>query len=434
MTPGATSEPRPGGTPASSPVTSRDDVAEHVQSQLVLGAPGTIGAELEWFAFDAQTPGVRPSLQRVHAALEALSLPGGASLSTEPGGQVELSSLPHRGPQPAVTALAQDLTAVREALLADGIVLYGGGTDPSRPAKRLLDTSRYACMDAYFAAAGGEAAEAGLSMMCSTAAVQVSIDAGLPGTGLQSVTERWQRAHAIGPALVAAFACSPVLSGHRTGWASTRQLIWERTDPSRTRAPRPHLGPVEAVTELAWDARLLLLHEADGTCVPAPPITFAEWVEGALDAPPTVADLTYHLSTLFPPVRARGWYEVRYIDGLPDPLWQVAVAVVAALLDDDTAAEAARVACEPVEQHWAQAARHGMADPELARAAQACLTAAAEALPRLGAPALAGPVEEFLDRYTARGLSPAAAVPAGEALTGEALTGEASAQRVGMIA
>jgi len=97
---------------------------------------------------------------------------------------------------------------------------------------------------------------------------------------------------------------------------------------------------------------------------------------------------------------------VRYLDGLPDPLWQVAVGVVAALLDDDRAADAAREACEPVEGRWTDAARVGLDDPALARAARRCVRAAAAALPRLGAPRLARAVADYDERFTAQGRCP----------------------------
>lgn len=391
----------------STEIRTADDVAAYVAATLRLGEPGTIGAELEWFTHDASDPLVRPSVQRVTAALHGLELPGRSLLSTEPGGQLELSSVPFPGPQPAVDALRRDLEAVRQALAATGVMLRGGGTDPVRPAERLVSSPRYDCMDAFFRADGRVAGSAGRAMMCSTAAVQVSVDAGRPGAGVQSATARWQRAHAVGPALVAAFACSPLLAGRRTGWRSTRQEIWARIDSSRTSPPRPHLGPVEALTESAMGARLLTVRDDRGVCRPAPPVTFGEWVGGALGGQPRVDDLAYHLTTLFPPVRARGWFEVRYLDGLPDPWWQVAVAVVAALLDDDRAADAARAACEPVEGRWAAAARFAMRDPELARAARGCLAAAADALPRLGAPALADRVQAYAEVFTSRGRCPA---------------------------
>jgi glutamate--cysteine ligase len=413
-------------TAAPARVTGPDDVARHVGAQLRLGDPRSVGAELELFAVDRVAPGVRPAFARVERALAGVApLPGGSVLSREPGGQVELSSLPLDGPAAATAALAADLTAVQAALLADGVCLSSLGADPERPPVRQLDSSRYAVMEAHFDALGARAGAAGRSMMCSSAAVQVSVDAGRPGGGVQSAGERWRRAHAVGPALVAAFACSPLLRGRPTGWRSSRQRSWACLDPTRTAAPDPRSGPVEALTHLALQARLLTVRDADGVCRPAPcGTTFGDWVGSA--TPPTVADLDYHLTTLFPPVRARAWFEVRYLDAVPDPLWQVALAVVAALLDDDRAADAARDACAPVEGRWRDAARLATGDRELARAAAGCLLAAADALPRLGAPALVPAVQTYAERYALRGRCPAddlldahaAGVPATDLLLG----------------
>lgn len=391
-------------TGAAPRLRSPDDVARHVEATIRYGTPGTIGAELEWLVADRDDPLVRPALARVAAALPA-RLAGGSLLTTEPGGQVELSSAALPGPASAVAALQADVDAVREALAADGLTMTGLGADPLRPPLRLVHSPRYDVMAQYFGERGDVSAAAGEAMMCSSAAVQVSVDAGLPGVGSQSVGERWRRAHALGPALVAAFACSPLLRGAVTGWASTRQRFWADLDPSRTSPPAPGAEPVEAVTAMALAAPLLTVRDTDGTCRAAPSgVGFGQWLaEGA----PTIADLDYHLSTLFPPVRLRGWLEVRYLDMLPDPLWRVAVAVVAALLDDDRAADAAREACAPVEGRWRDAARLATADPALAAAAQGCLSAAADALPRLGAAGLAAETVCYIERFTARSRCPA---------------------------
>jgi len=385
-------------------VHSGADVEAHVEAALRLGRPGTVGAELEQFVVDRREPGVRPPLERVERALAGLDLPGRSAISTEPGGQVELSSVPCRGAAAAVDALSRDLAAVRDRLAGEDVLLVGLGADPERPPVRQLDTPRYQVMETFFERDG----DAGRLMMCSTAAVQVSLDAGVAGDGVQSALQRWQRAHAVGPALVAAFACSPLLAGRPTGWSSSRQEVWSRVDPSRTCAPDPALGPVQALTRLALTARLMTVRDAEGVCRPAPPgLTFGDWVAGCGPTAPTVADLDYHLTTLFPPVRARGWFELRYLDALPADLWQVAVAVAAVLLDDDVAADQARAACAPVEGRWLRAARVAVSDRALGHAAVACLGAAEQALTRAGAPALAAAVAAYVERFTARGRCPA---------------------------
>src|SRR5205807_7278180 len=118
------------------------------------------------------------------------------------------------------------------------------------------------------------------------------------------------------------------------------------------------------------------------------PLPFAGWMECGHELGwPTLDDFDYHLTTLFPPVRPRGWLELRMIDSLPDPWWRVAAAVATALLEDAAAGAAAREAVTRagVAHHWRSAARHGLADPALRAAAQAGFRPALPGLGRLGA-------------------------------------------------
>ncbi len=101
--------------------------------------------------------------------------------------------------------------------------------------------------------------------------------------------------------------------------------------------------------------------------------------------PPTTADLDYHISTLFPPVRPRGHLEVRYLDAQPGRRWALPAAVLAALLADPAVTDRARQACEPTVGRWVSAARHGLADRVLQRAAVTVFELAVAALPRLDA-------------------------------------------------
>ena len=52
-----------------------------------------------------------------------------------------------------------------------------------------------------------------------------------------------------------------------------------------------------------------------------------------MDRPPTEDDLAYHLTTLFPPVRPRGWFEVRYLDAQHPRWWPVPVVLLATAVD-----------------------------------------------------------------------------------------------------
>jgi glutamate--cysteine ligase len=363
------------------------------------GPPGTVGVETEWLVVDPGHPSRHVPLAHVRDLMAAAGpLPEGSRLTFEPGGQLELSSAPRYGPAAACEAMSADLARARRYLAVGGVALSGIGVDPRRPPRLQETAERYRCMLAYFGTAG-------LAMMCTTASVQVCLDV---GADRADAVRRWRLAHALGPTLVAAFGNSPVQSGRLTGLRSTRQAIWARLDPGRTlpvrRAEVTADDPAAAWARYALDARVMLRRDPRQGWVPNPGVTFREWLA---TGEPTVDDLSYHLSTLFPPVRPRGWLELRMIDALPEPYWRVPVGVAAALLDDPLAAEEARAATEPVAQRWTAAARDALTDPALARAARTCFAAAHAALHRQGAKVLADLVADYAERYVERGRCPA---------------------------
>src|SRR5215472_3438997 len=334
-------------------VIGEEQAAEHIHGIcLKTGPPRRVGAELEWLVRDARDPTMPVQAERIAAAVAAFGanpglpsssspgvLPSGALLTTEPGGQLELSSLPADSLADCVRATAADLAALRAAAADAGLELAGVGLDPFRPPRRVLHLPRYAAMEAYFDRGGPW----GRQMMCATASVQVCLDAGDDGDGQSGYRWRWRLLHAIGPVLVAAFANSPLREGRPTGWRSSRQQVWAYMDPGRTRPPRPHPGsnghnghggdPRADWAAYALDAQVMCVRDDGSADWTAPPgLTLRDWVRGtAADdgqlRAPTTADLSYHLSTLFPPVRPRGHFELRMIDAQPGDGWIVPTAV-----------------------------------------------------------------------------------------------------------
>lgn len=104
-------------------------------------------------------------------------------------------------------------------------------------------------------------------------------------------------------------------------------------------------------------------------------LTFAGWIEGrgpaALLPKPTEADLDYHLTTMFTPVRPQGYLEIRYLDAQPPDEWLAPAALVTALLARPSTVDRVRDLCERVADRWATAACRGLADPDLAAVAAA---------------------------------------------------------------
>ncbi|WP_305783379.1 glutamate-cysteine ligase family protein [Symbioplanes lichenis] len=187
-----------------------------------------------------------------------------------------------------------------------------------------------------------------------TGGVRVHLEAGLDERGLLGLPRRWALAHAVAPVLAAAFANSPLRDGRPTGWRSRRQA-----------------------------SRVL----------------------------PAAADVAAHLGSAHFPVSARGHLAIDVADAQPGDGWQVPVAVISALLDEPRAAVQALGAVEPLRDQpglWERAARDGLSDPLLARAARLCFVAAYEGLARQGvARDTRDAVAGFLDRYVMRARCPA---------------------------
>lgn len=363
------------------PLDSLTSAADHVAATCLADTPvGLVGLELEAHCFDVADPSRRPGWDELCGVIKSVpELPGGSRVTVEPGGAVELSTPPVRGVVAAIDALAADRAVLRTVFAKAGLALVLLGTDPLRPARRVNPGDRYQAMEQYFTAAHTGAA--GAAMMTSTASVQVNVDAG-PADGW---ADRVRLTHALGPTMIAMSANSPLLAGSFSGWRSTRQRVWGQLDTARC---GPILGasgddPASDWARYALRAPVMLVHEP----VPVPVtrhVAFADWVDGQVrlgGRRPTTADLDYHLTTLFPPVRPRRWLEVRYLDSVPDTLWPAVVFTLVTLLDDPAAASIAAEATEPVATAWDVAARVGLADRRLHASATSCVQVAAERVP-----------------------------------------------------
>ena len=391
------------------PLSEREAEVYVASTCFKTGPPRALGVEIERLLYDDADPSLPVTVDRVRTALDTTPrrLPGGGAITLEPGGQLELSSLPAPDLPALIDATREDLRVIARHLAAAGLRPGGDALDAMRPPRRSLDLPRYAAMQRYF----DRRDSVGRTMMCSTVAVQVCVDAGDSGSGRTSATRRWHRLHRLVPVLIAMFANSPFRSGAPNGWQCNRQAVWLALDPQRTRPPSLKLEPGLAWARYALDAEVLCIPASDGSWDAPPGLTMRHWLRGDGPRAATQADLDYHLSTLFPPVRPRGFLELRVIDAQPGADWEVPVAVVAALMDVVPAAERAEACCPPLvdlARAMTVAARDGLADPALARSAKECALAAVDALETVGAaPETRARVTNFVQRYTERGRSPA---------------------------
>jgi glutamate--cysteine ligase len=366
-----------------------------------LDAPVTtdhLGLEVEWLVSDPTDRVRRPTIEEVEAARASCGpLPRGGRLTIEPGGQLELATEPHPGVDELCEAATEDLVHLAVQLAPSGLDLLALGHDPVRPPDRVTDAPRYRAMQQHF----DQANDAGRTMMCNTAAIQLNVGRGDP----VHEERRWRTANALGPMLSAVFANSPFDAAGVTGWRSTRLRAWWAIDPSRA-------GPValDAALHDAWpryvvDASVMLIRQSpDAFASIAPGFSFARWLhEGHELGWPTEDDLAYHLTTLFPPVRPRGWLELRMFDTLPSPYWLVAAAVASSLLHADLHDDVS-TAIAGTEHLWVEAAQHGLALPELAAAARRCFSLARQQLEARGVDAgVQAVVATFDERWVQRG-------------------------------
>jgi glutamate--cysteine ligase len=406
--------------PETAELTSAYSAALHVGGNCLQDGPvGCVGLEVEAHCFDLADPMRRPSWDQINATIaNTPALPGGSSITVEPGGAVELSGPPMSGALPAIAAMAADRAVLRGAFAQAGLGLVLLGADPLRPAKRVNPGARYRAMETFFAAS--DTGAAGAAMMTSTASVQVNVDAG-PREGW---ADRVRLAHALGPTMIAITANSPLLGGRFAGWKSARQHVWSQLDSARC---GPILGasgddPASDWARYALKAPVMLVHTPpEFRAVPVTSwVPFAEWADGRVllgDRRPTERDLDYHLTTLFPPVRPRRFLEIRYLDSVPDAVWPAVVFTLITLLDDPAAAAIAAEATEDVATVWDRAAQIGLGDRRLHDAAKRCVRAAAERAPaeleesmdQLVRSVELGrcPADDFSDRVVEYGIGPA---------------------------
>jgi glutamate--cysteine ligase len=313
-----------------------------------------IGAEVEWLVYDRRDRSVAvaaATTERVAAGV----LPAGGRVTVEPGGQLELSTLPFPGPGELVAAVEADARVLIERFDAAALELVPLGLDPIRSPLRSLNVERYAAMESYFA----RYTPPGVDMMTRTAALQLNVDVG------PDPAETWRRAHVMIPLLAATFANSPTTDGSSFAPVSHRQQIWSATDPSRTRPVGPEMSDW---SRYVLDAFVMLRLDGDGSAVVTEHRrTLREHLASGDTL--SVDEVELHLTTMFPPVRPRGHLEFRMLDSVPATGRAAAIAVVWTLLTDVLVSDELLAIPASVADAHTVAIERGLDDATLRRAA-----------------------------------------------------------------
>jgi glutamate--cysteine ligase len=239
----------------------------------------------------------------------------GASITLEPGAQLELS-----GAQcPTIHCTDEELrTHVREVVTIGnevGLAFLGLGIQPVSRLEEIewVPKQRYGIMGPYMTRVG----TLGQRMMKQTATVQANIDY----SDERDAMRKLRVGMGIAPLVNAMFANSSISDGGLNGYMSFRGHIW--TDTDRARCGLLPFAFRESATfadyvEWALDVPLYFIlrrgrYETSVTGIP-----FRHFLrEGVAGERATLDDWNLHLTTLFPEVRLKGYIELRSADSQP---------------------------------------------------------------------------------------------------------------------
>lgn len=285
---------------------------------------------------------------------------GLASISLEPGAQLELSG----APLPDIHATCAEMEHhVRELELVSipfGIHWLSIGLHPFARRDQLpwVPKSRYGIMREYLPMQGSGA----LDMMQRTATIQVNLDYEDEPDALRK-TKIFLR---LAPIVQAMTAHSPLSESRLSSWQSLRGDVWLRMDPARSglieslwTSPNPRY---ETYVDWALDAGMFLFKRS-GLVIANTGQTFRSFMQDGFNGHrATFDDWVLHLNTLFPEVRLKKTIEVRCCDAQPMDTLLAVPALWTAIGYDDTALERADRLTHSLTYEEMKAAR-----PELVR-------------------------------------------------------------------
>ncbi len=345
---------------AGAPITDRRQLIEYMEAGGKPRAEWRAGTEHEKFGF------LRASLKPipyegaagVRAMLEGLAgrfgwervLENGkpialgrekASITLEPGGQLELSGAPLATVHEAAAETDRHLAEVKAVAGPLGIGFLGMGHTPTwrREDFDWMPKGRYAIMRGYMPKKGS----LGLDMMLRTCTVQTNVDY----ADEADMVKKFRVSLALQPVATALYANSPFVEGIDSGFVSRRSHIWTDTDPDRC-GMLPFVFEdgfgFERYVDWLLDVPMYFVYR-HGKYLDLSGKSFRDFMAGRLhnDAGDVtrLTDWSDHITTAFPEVRLKRFLEMRGSDCGPRDMIVALPALWMGLLYDQTALDAA---------------------------------------------------------------------------------------------
>jgi glutamate--cysteine ligase len=265
---------------------------------------------------------------------------GRASITIEPGGQVELSGEPYKTlheTQRELMTHVDELSAVARDL---DVSFVGLGMQPVSGLDEIewVPKQRYVIMREYMTRVGS----LGHRMMKQTATIQANID-------YADERDAMRKLHvgmALAPIMNAMFANSCVSDGALNGQLSYRGYVWTDTDRHRC-GLLPFAfrrdASFEDYVKWALDVPLYFTLRAGRYRTEVTGVPFRRFLETGIDGTPaTLDDWRLHLTTLFPEVRLKGYIEFRSADSQPPARVIALPALVKGICHDPVCLDAAQ--------------------------------------------------------------------------------------------
>ena len=257
----------------------------------------------------------------------ALKTNEGASISLEPGGQLELSGNIVKTLHHSCIETSKHLRQMLDVTAKLGLGMIGLGFHPTASKEQInwMPKGRYKIMKNYMPKVGN----LGLDMMLRTCTIQTNLDY----QNEEDMRRKFKTSLALQPIATALFANSPIKDGRLTNFQSNRALVWTDTDPDRCGVPQcvfePNFG-YEQWIDYVLDVPMYFIYR-DGQYLDVAGKSFrkfmnSEYSDEFFGHTASMLDFEDHITTIFPDVRLKGYLEMRGADGGP---WSIICALPA---------------------------------------------------------------------------------------------------------
>ncbi|GEM_PF-6081817 len=285
-------------------------------------------------------------------------------ITFEPAGQLEISTIPFNTLNNLFDILEDFLLKLEKAFNQENMMLIWSGCDPYHHIEKLNiinKKNRYKVLSDYFNRIGSY----GIKMMLQTASIHINIDLGKEDV----FVKRWSALNLISPFIIAIFANSSKVGNEITDFVSYRNYIWINADKSRTGFPLDFIkfggneNPINQYYEFSLDANTFNN------------ISFRNWLLNSLsNLESNKKELKNHMTTLFPNVRLREYFEVRYVDCPKKEWFPVPIIVIIALIYNDDILnwilDKFNTCRMNLDNLCMQAVRYGLQDEEINKSAK----------------------------------------------------------------